>query len=151
MTNLDQLLPYLVNRLGPRIEAGFAEPLLANGISLPMWRVLAAVQMRGPQGLGDLAVATSMPLSSMSRLITEMVDLDLLSRVRSERDGRAVRVDMTEKGRRVAAAVAPLAERYEAQMAHGFAEEEVAALKDLLIRLYANMEDIETMWRAAAE
>ena len=148
---LDELLPYLVNRLGPKVEAGFAGPLRANGITLPMWRVLAVLRVAGPQGLNDLGAGTSLPLSTLSRLVGDMVSRGLLSRVRKPDDARAVEVDLTARGRAVADAVTPLARRYEAAMARGFSDAELSELRRLLSRLYANMDGIETSWRAAAE
>lgn len=148
---LDELLPYLVNRLGPKVEAGFAEPLAANGITLPMWRVLAVLRVSGPQGLNALGDGTSLPLSTLSRLVGDMVSRGLLSRVRKPDDARAVEVDLTDRGRAVAEAVTPLAQRYEAAMARDFSDVELAELRRLLIKLYANMDGIETSWRAAAE
>lgn len=148
---LDELLPYLVNRLGPRVEAGFAGPLRANGITLPMWRVLAVLRVSGPMGLNDLGAGTSLPLSTLSRLVGDMVSRGLLSRIRKPDDARAVEVDLTDRGRAVANAVTPLARHYETAMARGFARAELAELRRLLIKLYANMDGIETTWRAAAE
>ena len=136
---LDDYLPYLVNRVGPPVEDGFRAPLLREGITLPMWWIMAVVQDRGPQRLNDLAGRISLPLSTASRLVSEMVSAGHLSRVRSAEDGRAIRVDLTDPGRRIARRVANEAVGYEAQMTRDFTEAETAELKRLLKKLHGGL------------
>jgi len=133
---LDDYLPYLVSRVGPPVEDGFRAPLQREGITLPMWRVMAVVQDRGPQRLNDLAARISLPLSTASRLVSEMVSAGHLSRVRSTEDGRAIRVDLTGPGRRIARRVAEDAAAYEDRMTRKFTETETAELKRLLNKLH---------------
>lgn len=136
VVRLDDYLPYLVNRVGPPVEGGFRAPLQREGITLPMWRVMAVVQDRGPQRLNDLAARISLPLSTASRLVSEMVSAGHLSRVRSDEDGRAIRVDLTEPGRRIARRVADDAAAYEDHMTRAFTGAEKAELKRLLKKLH---------------
>lgn len=142
LIRLDDYLPFLVNRVGPRIEQGFAEPLRRAGVTLPMWRVMAVLRVEGAQRLGSLGRATSMPLSSLSRLISDMVDDGLLSRDRNRSDGRAVHVDLTERGRALAAEISNDATAYETAMTRNMAAREVAELKRLLTRLHDDLSDL---------
>ncbi|WP_417519912.1 MarR family winged helix-turn-helix transcriptional regulator [Minwuia sp.] len=135
LIRLDDYLPFLVNRIGPRIEQGFAEPLARAGITLPMWRVMAILRAEGPQRLNDLGRMTSMPLSSTSRLVSEMVEAGLLDRTRSHQDGRAIRVALSTVGTVIAADVSREAEAYEARITRSMTAADTATLKRLLKRL----------------
>lgn len=140
---LDDYLPFLVNRIGPPVEAGFAGPLAKAGITLPMWRVMAVILSDGPQRLNDLSGRISVPLSTASRLASAMVASGHLSRVRSTDDGRAIRLDLTAGGRRIARQVAEEARRYEDRMTRSFTEKEEAELKRLLRKLYGDLAGAE--------
>src|SRR5208282_6365190 len=72
MFDLASYLPYLVNRIGVRLAGAFGKELAAYGITLPMWRVLAALRHRGSQRVGRLAAATSIEVSTLSRLLAGM-------------------------------------------------------------------------------
>ena len=61
--DLTRYLPYLVNRTGIRIAAAFAEEFKAHGITLQMWRVLAALDHADGQRISDLAALTSAGLN----------------------------------------------------------------------------------------
>ena len=149
---LDDFLPFLVNRVGPPVEAGFAEPLRRAGITLPMWRAMAVVLNDGPQRLNDLAARISLPLSSTSRLVSEMVAAGHLSRVRSAEDGRAVHLDLTRTGRIIALGVAGSAARYETHMTRDFTAAEAAELKRLLKKLHDGLAGADaTIWPAEEE
>ena len=140
---LDDYLPFLVNRIGPPVEAGFAGPLQEAGITLPMWRVMAVILSDGPRRLNDLSGRISLPLSSASRLVSAMVAGGHLSRVRSAEDGRAIRLDLTASGRRIARRVAEQARHYEDRMTRNFTANEEAELKRLLRKLYGDLAGAE--------
>ncbi|WP_416899208.1 MAG: MarR family winged helix-turn-helix transcriptional regulator [Minwuia sp.] len=148
---LDDYLPYLVNRIGPPVEDGFGPPLHRAGITLPMWRVIAVVLNDGPQRLNDLAARISLPASSASRLVSEMVAEGHLSRVRNDRDGRAVHVDLTEPGRIIAGGVARAAAQYEDHITRNFTAAETAELKRLLKKLHGALADADAIWDGATE
>lgn len=138
--HLDDYFPYLLNRAGSRIAEAFGEETRRFGISLQMWRVLAAVNDRGPLRMGELAEATSIEASTLTRLVQQMEKRGVVERVRRDSDQRAVRVVQTEEGRRIAAELIPLAHDYEARALAGLGAEETAKLKALLRRVYANMD-----------
>ncbi len=72
--DLDNYLPYLINRVGSAIAEIYTGDILAPlGVSLDMWRVLAALSNNGEQRQIDLVENTSIDVSTMSRLITRMV------------------------------------------------------------------------------
>ena len=82
--DLDNYLPYLVNRVGTIIAEQFGEEALAPyGLSIAMWRVMAVLASNGGQRQIDLAGLTSIDASTLSRLVTRLVGLGVVSRTRS--------------------------------------------------------------------
>lgn len=140
MFDLGAYLPYLINRAGVRLAAGFGRELRRHGIVLQEWRVLAALVAHGPQRLSGLAALTSIDLSTLSRLVGRMARAGLLSRSRADGDRREIALSLAPKGERTTRAIVPVARRYERTALRGFTAVEEAALKRLLIRVYGNLD-----------
>ena len=139
--NLADYLPYLVNRVGTIIADQFdAESLAPHRLSIAMWRVMAALASAGSQRQIDLADLTSIDVSTLSRIVTRLVRLDLVTRVRSENSNREVAISLSGKGTALVARLIPQAREIEAAAAAGLSVEELAVVKRCLRRMYANMQ-----------
>lgn len=137
---LDDYLPYLVNRVGTIIAEQFGGEVLAeHGLSIAMWRVLAALAAHGSLRQIDLAGFTSIETSTLSRLVSRLVLMGLARRGRSARSDREVAVKLSGKGNALVARLIPLARQYEAAAIAGLSREELLVLKRCLRRAYANM------------
>jgi DNA-binding MarR family transcriptional regulator len=143
MFDLGQYLPYLINRAGVRLAVNFDRDIRAHGIAVQEWRVLAALAAHGDQRLSDLALLTSIDLSTLSRLVGRMASAGLVTRSRSTGDKRAVLVAPTVLGKRTTQAILPIARRYERIALDGIGEDEAALLKRLLERVYANLDTLD--------
>jgi MarR family transcriptional regulator, organic hydroperoxide resistance regulator len=142
--DLDNYLPYLVNRVGTIIAEQFGGEVLApHGLSIAMWRVMAVLASRGSQRQIDIASLTSIDASTLSRLVTRLIALGLVSRARSANSPREVAVKLTAKGKTVVGRLIPLARDYEAAAIAGVRPDELAAVKNGLRRMYANMKKRE--------
>jgi MarR family transcriptional regulator, organic hydroperoxide resistance regulator len=138
--DLDNYLPYLVNRVGNIIAEQFgAEALARYGLSIPMWRVMAVLASKGSQRQIDLAELTSIEVSTLSRIVTRLVRMGVVSRTRSTSNTREVVVKLTTKGNAQVTRLIPLAHDYEAVAIVGLRPEELAAVKNALRRVFANM------------
>jgi len=140
--DLDNYLPYLVNRLGTIIAEQFGGDALARyGLSIAMWRVMAVLASKGGQRQIDLANLTSIDASTLSRLVTRLVGMGVVSRTRSKSSTREVIVELTAKGKAQVARLIPLAREYETAAAAGLRPQELTALKSNLRLMYANMKN----------
>lgn len=140
--DLDNYLPYLVNRVGTIIAEQFGgEALAPYRLSIAMWRVMAVLASRGGQRQIDLADLTSIDVSTLSRLVTRLVAMGVVSRTRSANSTREVVVKLTAKGKAQVARLVPIARDYEAVAIAGVRPEELAILKNSLRRVYANMKN----------
>jgi MarR family transcriptional regulator, organic hydroperoxide resistance regulator len=148
--NLNDYLPYLVNRVGNIIADQFgAEALAPYRLSIAMWRVLAVLASNGGQRQIDLADLTSIDASTLSRLVTRLVRMGIVSRTRSASSTREVVVRLTTKGKNQVARLVPIAVEYEATATVGLAPEELATLKSALRRVYANMKNRPALVRGS--
>lgn len=135
--------PYLLNRVGVRIGEMFTRRLTPYDVTLPMYRVLAALWERQNQRLRDLGEMTSIELSTLSRQIKALHRKGLVSRARVSGNERTVAINLSPKGRALAEVLIPLAIHFEEVAIHSFGTEEVARLKKALITVYEHLNELE--------
>lgn len=140
--DLQDFLPYLLNRAAVRLSLAFTEELRPYGLSIVQWRVASALWHEGPLRLGRLAHQTSIEISTLSRLVAGIERRGLVRRCQSEDDGRAVIVELTEEGRKVTGELLPIAQRYESAALGNMTDEETRTLKSLLTRVYSNFDPL---------
>jgi MarR family transcriptional regulator, organic hydroperoxide resistance regulator len=144
--DLDDYLPYLINRVGSIMALRFGEDVLAQfGLSIAMWRVLAALSSHGPQRHTDLAGLTSIEVSTLSRIVTRLVRTGLVARAPSKTSGREIAVALSERGRRLVDRLIPLGRRYEDIASAGLSKQENAVLRRALRHMYRNLMKAEPM------
>ena len=138
--DLGNYLPYLINRVGfALVESFTADALTPNGLSIAMWRVLAALSNNGGQRQVDLVEMTSIDASTMSRLVSRLVRDGLVTRSRSAKSSREVVVELSPKGRTLVARLIPIAKKLEQTAAAGLPAKELAVAKRALGRMYDNL------------
>jgi MarR family transcriptional regulator, organic hydroperoxide resistance regulator len=137
---LDDFLPYLVNRVGAALVERYSREALAeHSLSIDMWRVLARLADSGGQRQVDLADATSIEASTVSRIVTRLVKQGLVDRSRSKTSSREVIVELSPRGKTLVRKLIPIAHRLERQAVAEIASKDLADLKNALRRVYANL------------
>ena len=138
--DLANYLPYLVNRLGSALVASMtANALAQHELNIDMWRALAVLAYRGAQRQIDLVSMTSIDASTMSRLVTRLARIGLVTRQRSQTSSREVVIELTHKGRALVARLIPHAHRLEEAAAAGVPAKDLAVVKRALRRMYENL------------
>jgi len=143
MFELAAHLPYLVNRLGVRLAQAFGKELAAFGVTLPMWRVMAVLHDCRQASVGRLSEATSIELSTLSRLLAAMDRRGLVRRRRASADARSIVVELSPAGARATRRIIPKAVRYQEIALDNFAPSDAEALKAMLVRVYLNVAALE--------
>lgn len=141
--NLQDFLPYLLNRAGLRVGLMFSRDIEPFEITLPMWRVMIELWHNGDHRLGDLSARTSIDMSTLSRLLVAMQGKRLVARRRSGLDGRALSLTLTPRGLELTQQIVPYARHYEEVAMQGMTARQVATLKSLLERVYLNLEKVD--------
>jgi DNA-binding MarR family transcriptional regulator len=137
---LENFLPYLINRVGAALVIRFAQDaLVKHGLSIAMWRVLAALSTNGEQRQIDLAEMTSIDASTLSRLVARLVRLGFVSRRRSKSNNREVVVQLTARGRALVERLIPIAEDLEKTAIAGVSPKDLSRVKQGLRLMYQNL------------
>jgi DNA-binding MarR family transcriptional regulator len=147
---LSKSLPYLLNRVGVQMGELFSRRIAGFGVTLPMYRVMAALWEQGDQRLGDLAAMTTIELSTLSRLIGEMKRRGLVSRTRLKDNGRTVAINLAPKGRSLVAELMPIAVHFEEVAVRNFGAKDIADLKAVLENIYDSLKSLESEVEAAS-
>lgn len=138
--HLPDYLPYLLNRVGAAMVARFTQDALAqHGLSIATWRVLVALSDLGPQRLVDLSDLTSIDASTLSRLVTRLIRMGLVTRARSRLSNREVTIGLTPKAGTLIGRLIPVARQLERDAIAGLRPAELAAAKRALRRMYQNI------------
>ena len=138
--DLDNYLPYLLNRVGfALVESFTAAALKANGLSIDMWRVLAALSNADEMRQVDLSEKTSIDTSTMSRIVGRLVQMGYVTRSRSKASSREVLVALSPKGIALVQRTIPIAYQLEAITAADLPAKELAAVKRALRHFYGNL------------
>jgi len=144
MYQLSNSLPYLLARVGIRMGDLFVRVVRKEGLTLPMYRVLAALaEQAQPLRLVELSALTSADLSTLSRLVADMHKAGLVSRERPANDQRSLQVELTAAGQAMYARFMPVAAYYEEVATGDLSRKDAAALKATLGSLYDNLDRIE--------
>jgi DNA-binding MarR family transcriptional regulator len=142
-------LPYKLNRVGVRLGELFSQELERLGLTLPMYRVLAALAEQDDQRLTDLSAVTSVEMTTLSRLTATLERRELVSRRRPSDNMRTILISLTSEGRALATLLMPRAQRYEREATRGLSTIEIATLKDLLDRIHNNLDAFDLEGDAA--
>jgi MarR family transcriptional regulator, organic hydroperoxide resistance regulator len=140
---LTDSVPYLLNRVGVRMGDLFSRRIASYGVTLPMYRVMAALKENPDQRLNDLAEMTTIELSTLSRLIGSMEKMRLVSRSRLENNARTVAIALTKEGARLAAELMPIAQHFEEVAVSTLPPATLKVFKKTLINVYARLDTIE--------
>ncbi|MFL9872918.1 MarR family winged helix-turn-helix transcriptional regulator [Paraburkholderia megapolitana] len=125
------------------MEQLFSAELRKDGLTLPMYRVMAALREQEDQRLLDLAEMVSSELSTLSRLVGKMISMRYVTRKRLTDDGRTVCISLTSTGRRLVERWIPRATFYERLATAGLNPTQLKELKFLLDHIYANLLSVE--------
>jgi DNA-binding MarR family transcriptional regulator len=148
---LSNSFPYLLNRVGVRMGELFSRRIAPFGVTLPMYRVMAALWENGDQRLSDLATVTTTEISTLSRLVGQMKRKGLVTRSRLEDNGRTVAINLTSKGKSLVEELMPIAVHFAEVAVSNYSDDEVTRLKTIFREIYESLGSIEPEIEAARD
>src|SRR5262249_50238353 len=113
--------------------------LARHHLSIAMWRVLAVLANDDGQRQIDVAARTSIDVSTLSRVVTRLVKMGLVTRTRSATHSREVGVRLTRKGAAGAGGVTPQAIAFERTARAGVPAKDLGVVRRSLRRMYQNL------------
>jgi DNA-binding MarR family transcriptional regulator len=121
----------------------FSRRIAPYDVTLPMYRVMAALWENGDQRLSDLSTVTTTEISTLSRLVGEMKRKGLVTRTRLEDNGRTVAINLTAKGKLLLDELMPIAVHFEEVAISNYTEAEISRLKVVFREIYQSLGSIE--------
>ena len=143
MKAVEPSIPYLIHRIAVRVEDSINKKARKYGLRIGEIRVLMRLFTYGPLHAGQLAQMTSIENSALSHLLRRLHARALLTRTRPSSDQRLVMVDLTARGRRIAALLRPHIRRYNDVATTGVSAGDIARLRELLGQVYDNVVRLE--------
>lgn len=136
--HLDDLLPYLMNRLVARLNQNLGETLRRHGHTFQDWRILAVLAAHDGINVTQLMDAAVLPQPTVSRLVAGLRRRGLIARRTASADSRIVQISLTPKGMRAYRKMLPHAvAEYRAAM-KGLTAQDDAYLRAILQRMMKN-------------
>jgi DNA-binding MarR family transcriptional regulator len=136
--HLDDLPPYLMNRLIARMNQNLADTLRKHGHSFQDWRILAVLAAHSGISITQLAEAAVLPQPTVSRLVAGLKRKGFLERRNAKKDSRVVEISITAKGLKAYEKMMPHAVGEYRAAVKGFTAKEDEHLRAVLQRMMQN-------------
>lgn len=138
---LAEFTPYRIVALGRRLSEELGDAYRNEGLTIPEWRVIAAVAQAPSVAARDVVAMTPMDKMAVSRAVTALEEKGLIERQTAE-DRRVAALRLTANGETVYQRVAAIALRYEDRLLRRLSPADRKAFLD-------GLEALEAMDRAA--
>lgn len=140
---LERFLPYRLSVLTNTVSRALARVYQDRfGLSIPQWRVMAALGRFPGLSANEVAEKTAMDKVTVSRAVSGMLDRDLLTRETDSTDRRRASLRLSPAGTAIYAEIVPVARDYERRLAGVLSETEKEALDSLLDKLTERSHDL---------
>jgi len=106
---LSEFIPHLVRRMSAHLSKSLAEALKPFGQTPNTWRILLHLVSHGSCTLTELCGYTLLDQSTSSRTVDKVEAEGLVRRVRQNKDGRTILIEITDHGRDVYKTIFPIA------------------------------------------
>jgi len=130
-----EALALAVHELLRRVRFDDVQTVCACGLTRTECHVLEVVALDGPLGVSEVAARIHLNKSTASRVVQSLLEKKLVRRAASDRDGRAVAVSVTEKGRTTWRAIVEESAAAYAPVIEGWSPAERKVIATLLRRI----------------
>ncbi|MBT2130250.1 MarR family winged helix-turn-helix transcriptional regulator [Aliiroseovarius lamellibrachiae] len=114
---LNDFLPYQIAVLSSRISAEFSKHYRdAYGITVSEWRVVAHLSQANSVSVREIHKRVDMDKPKVSRAASRLEGAGFITKTVNPHDRRLVELELTEKGREMIDALAPIARSYQEEL-----------------------------------
>lgn len=140
---LERFLPHRVNVIAELMSRTLGAIYRHHfGISVPEWRVLAALAYGAPLSASEVGLRTHMEKARVSRTLSRLQDAGLIRREVDPRDNRVAVLDLSRDGRELFSQLSAMATDWEADLLAGMGDDDREHLTKLLGRLHARIDEL---------
>ena len=125
------------------VSRAFNAALADAGGSVPIWLVLSSLKSEPRRTQLDLARAVGIEGPTLTRHLDGLEQSGLVARHRDPGDRRAVRVELTDEGERLFAALRKAVIAFNKRLTAGFDDPELIRLQQTMTRLQHNVRAVE--------
>jgi len=137
---LEDHIYYLFTQIVGRRNRHITEKLKPFGVTVPKWRVLAALHARPATTMNQLSHLTTIDRTTLTRTLDWMVQARLVERRADQHDRRSVRLMLTARGEEIFGRVLPLVMEDNARSIRGIGPAELAHFRRTLTRIVDNLD-----------
>lgn len=142
--DLQQFLPYRLNRLADRLSQALAQMYAERyQLTIAQWRVLAWLSHLDELSAKQIAQATGMDKVRISRAVQALEERGLILRQPADHDQRVQHLRLTEAGRALLSLLIPEARQWEADVVATLSAQEYRDLMGLVGRLEDRLDQLE--------
>jgi DNA-binding MarR family transcriptional regulator len=136
---LDRHIFYLFGQIYGRRDQQLARSLRPFRLSVPQWRVMAALVDLGTCTINRLSDLTVVDRTTLSRTLDRMERTGLVARKRVEADKRRYEMRLTAAGRAMFRRIWPVMSYHNARAIAGLSPRELAELRAIIEKMIANV------------
>ena len=136
---LDRHIFYLFGQIYGRRDQQLAKSLRAFRLSVPQWRVMAALVDLGSCTINRLSDLTVVDRTTLSRTLDRMERNGLVARKRAEADKRSFEIRLAPAGRAMFKRIWPVMSYHNARAVAGLSAREMAQLRKTILKMIANV------------
>lgn len=136
---LERHIFYLFGQIYGRRDQQLAKSLRRFRLSVPQWRVMAALVDLGTCTINRLSDLTVVDRTTLSRTLDRMERNGLVARRRVAADKRSYEMRLTAGGRAMLRRIWPVMSYHNARAIAGLSESEMARLKAIIKKMIANV------------
>lgn len=130
-----EFIPYLLNSITNKMNQRFKSSLKKFKLNVSQWRVLVALGIKGDVSLTALGDFTAIDQPSLSRIVDQLVERNLVTRVPRANDGRFSEISLSKEGRALRDVVWPLAVKHSEMTVAALTRKEQDNLNALLKKM----------------
>ena len=140
--NLNTFFPYQFSVLAQQVTEFVAKIYEEFGLTKIEWRVLATIGYHCEISARDICQFTHLDKMQVSRAINKLIQSDFLSQQTSEQDRRKNLIHLTAIGNELYQKIIPLVKNQEQRLFEGLSAKECEQLKELTVKLSAQLEEV---------
>lgn len=148
--HIDRSLGYMLHLASTRMRQELQRQFAARGhhLTMPQWHILNRLWEEEGLTQNDLADRTFRDKTTTARTLALLIEQQLVVRERDSVDRRNYQISLTPAGKALKQELIPIATAVIAQACVGFSDEQVAALKVMLVQIYTNLGQAQGDWPA---
>ena len=137
---INESIGYLLKQLRVHMDRAIDAEMAEHDLTGVQWGPLLLIHFGFGNTAAELARAGCVDTGAMTRMLDRLEAKGLLSRSRSPKDRRVVRIELTQEGQRLCREIPYNLSRVLNSMLRGFTAEEIETFKGLARRMLANAE-----------